>query len=88
MKIVIPATVILLQIVSFIHLYYITNNNEHAHLPVTFIELVALSIVNLLFLFLVFVFTYREVVKVTSIWKLAIMLSFVTFGVSMCFYVL
>ncbi len=86
MKIVIPVTVVLLQIVSFIHLY-ITNNNAHAHIPVTFIELVALSIVNLLFLFLVFVFTYKEVVKVTSIWKLAIMLSFITFGVTIYFYV-
>ncbi len=52
----IPIFIALVQIFALIHLY-ITYENEHAHIPVAFIELNILSIFNALFVF-IFIYFY------------------------------
>ena len=62
-----PLTSIFLQMLSFIHLY-ITYKNEHAHIPATLIELSVLSVINIVFLFLVAIFYLRKRLELTVIW--------------------
>ena len=85
-SIIIPGIITLLQIVSFVHLYY-THKYKSGQFPADFIELNFLAIVNIIILIIAYFF-YFNMKKKENIWLIPIGLAVITIFLLIILYIL
>ncbi|KFF09751.1 hypothetical protein [Flavobacterium hydatis] len=73
---IIPAVVIFIQLLGFIHLY-LTYKNDNSHIPAAFIELNFLAAFNTVVLFIAYFFFFKPASKINW-WVVSIGLSVLT----------
>ncbi|UIR56785.1 hypothetical protein LZQ00_02965 [Sphingobacterium sp. SRCM116780] len=71
----VPAVIIVIQLISIIHLFY-TYRYEDSHIPVAFIELNILAVINLAVVILTY-FTFFRARQKNMIWWVVITLALI-----------
>jgi hypothetical protein len=81
---VLPILIFILQLASLVHLY-IVNKTGHAHVPMAFIELHAIVIVNIIIFLSIYFFVYK--IKLESYWVLPLITALICVLLLVYFYV-
>ncbi len=81
-----PATIMILQIISLAHLYYTYRYND-SHIPVALIELTILAIVNVLVVVISY-FLYFKVENKEQLWLIPISLAGLTILILLIVYII
>lgn len=85
-SIISPVIITVLQIVSFVHLYY-THKFKSGQFPADFIELNFLAIINIIILVIAYIF-YFGMKKKENIWLVPIGLAVITLLLLIILYIL
>ncbi|KIC03693.1 hypothetical protein OA88_02780 [Flavobacterium sp. JRM] len=83
---IIPAIVVFMQLIGFIHLY-LTCKNDNSHIPADFIELNILAVCNIGVLILAYFFYFKADIKL-NIWLVPILLSTITIALLLVIYII
>lgn len=81
----IPIIISVLQIISFMHLYF-TYKNENAHVPIAFIELNILAIINVIVLITAY-FMFYKVEEKLVFWRISILFAIIIITLLLILYV-
>ena len=81
---ILPILIFVLQLASVVHLYII-NKTENAHVPVVFIELNIIVIVNIIVFLTIYFFIHK--IKVESFWILPLFILVILIIFLLFFYI-